>query len=172
MDLILSDPHDSHLPTVQRMKNSKVERIQHFLSEQNLNIKVVEFERSTRTASEAAEACGCAVDQIVKSLVLRSGDQPLLFLVSGANRINLEILRPGFNGQLKMADAGFTLEKTGYAIGGVPPFGHDVSIDTFLDETLLEFETVWAAAGTPHAVFPIKSQDLLRLTSAAVIKVT
>jgi prolyl-tRNA editing enzyme YbaK/EbsC (Cys-tRNA(Pro) deacylase) len=153
------------------MKKSKPQRIQQFLLDHNLDITIVEFEHSTRTADEAAEAVGCEVGQIVKSLVFRSGEKPVLFLVSGANRVNPELLGPIFPNGLKMADADFTREKTGYAIGGVPPVAHEAPLDTYLDETLLDFEMVWAAAGTPHAVFPIKSQDLLRLTSAKAIKV-
>ena len=153
------------------VKNSKVQIVQQYLSDHNLDITVVEFEHSTRTAAEAAEAVGCEVGQIVKSLVFHSGEQPILFLVSGANRVNLDVLKPMFPEGLKMADADFTREKTGYAIGGVPPVAHEAPLETYLDETLLDFEMVWAAAGTPHAVFPIKSQDLLRLTSAKAIKV-
>ena len=153
------------------VKNSKIQLVQKYLSDHNLDITVVEFEHSTRTAAEAAEAVGCEVGQIVKSLVFRSREQPILFLVSGANRVNLDVLKPMFPEGLKMADADFTREKTGYAIGGVPPVAHEAPLETYLDETLLDFEMVWAAAGTPHAVFPIKSQDLLRLTSAKAIKV-
>jgi len=149
----------------------KTSRVQEFLSRHDLDIKVVEFDQSTRTAADAAAAVGCAVGQIVKSLVFRSGDKPLLFLVSGVNRVNLKLLQPMFEKKLKIADADFTREHTGYAIGGVPPAAHDEVLETFIDEALLNHETVWAAAGTPHAVFRIKSRELLRLTGAKVITV-
>ena len=153
-------------------EQTKIDRIIQFFAEKGTPIEIITFQKSTRTAEEAADAVGCQVAQIVKSLVLRNGETPLLFLVSGVNRLNLDALRPQFGQQLKMADADFTRAHTGFSIGGVPPAGHEKPILTYLDETLMQFETVWAAAGTPNTVFKIKSFELQCHTGASIIRVT
>lgn len=152
--------------------SEKTVRVQQYLTQHKLEAEVIEFDQSTRTAAEAASAIGCEVGQIVKSLVFRCGEKPILFLVSGMNHVDMETIRPLFKDRLKLADANFTREKTGYAIGGVPPIAHEPPLETFMDEALLEYEFVWAAAGTPHSVFQIKSQDLLRFTTAKSVKVS
>jgi prolyl-tRNA editing enzyme YbaK/EbsC (Cys-tRNA(Pro) deacylase) len=121
-----------------------------------------EFPAGTRTAADAAAAIGCEVGAICKSLVFRVGDEPLLVIASGANRVDEE----RFGAQ--KADAAFVREQTGFAIGGVPPYGHARPLRTILDEDLLGYETVWAAAGTPSSVFPIAPADLVRLAGATV----
>ena len=125
-----------------------------------------EFPAGTRTASDAAAAVGCDVGAICKSLVFRVGDEPLLVIASGANRVDEERF-----GAVK-ADAAFVREQTGFAIGGVPPYGHPRPLRTILDEDLLGYETVWAAAGTPTAVFPIAPDELVRRTCATVERVS
>ena len=125
-----------------------------------------EFPAGTRTAADAAAAVGCDVGAICKSLVFRVGDEPLLVIASGANRVDEERF-----GAVK-ADAAFVREQTGFAIGGVPPYGHPRPLRTILDEDLLGYETVWAAAGTPTAVFPIAPDELVRRTGATVQRVS
>jgi prolyl-tRNA editing enzyme YbaK/EbsC (Cys-tRNA(Pro) deacylase) len=127
---------------------------------------------STRTAPEAAAAVGCALGAIVKSLVMRgvgSGD-PVLALVSGANRADEARLAAAFGEPIERPDAAYVREVTGYAIGGIPPVGHPAPLRTILDEDLLRFDTVWAAAGHPHAVFPIAPAELARVTGAQVTR--
>ena len=123
---------------------------------------VREFPAGTRTAADAAAAIGCEVGAICKSLVFRVGDEPLLVIASGANRVDERRL-----GAVK-ADAAFVREQTGFAIGGVPPYGHARPLRTILDEDLLAYETVWAAAGSPTSVFPIAPEELVRRTGASV----
>jgi prolyl-tRNA editing enzyme YbaK/EbsC (Cys-tRNA(Pro) deacylase) len=124
-----------------------------------------EFPAGTRTAADAAAAIGCEVGAICKSLVFRVGDEPLLVIASGANRVDEERF-----GAVK-ADAAFVREQTGFAIGGVPPFGHVRAIETVVDEDLLGYETVWAAAGTPSSVFPLAPADLVARTGGRVARV-
>ena len=123
---------------------------------------VREFPAGTRTAADAAAAIGCEVGAICKSLVFRVGDEPLLVIASGANRVDERRF-----GAVK-ADAAFVREQTGFAIGGVPPYGHARPLRTILDEDLLAYETVWAAAGSPTSVFPIAPEELVRRTGASV----
>lgn len=129
---------------------------------------------STRTAAEAAAACGCAVGQIVKSLIFKGKDtgKPLLLLVSGANRVNEKGVAAAVGEQLVRPDADFVREATGFAIGGIPPFGHAARLSAFMDEDLLQYGTVWAAAGTPNAVFAANPGRLRDAVGAAVIRVT
>lgn len=128
---------------------------------------------STRTAADAAAACGCAVGQIVKSLVFvgRDSDRPLLLLVSGANRVDEEAVAESIGEALARPDAKRVREVTGFAIGGIPPFGHATALPTFLDEALLAYDTVWAAAGTPNAVFSVSPGALAKAVSARVVRV-
>lgn len=136
--------------------------------------RVREMPASTRTALEAAQACGCEVGQIVKSLVFTL-DPPggvVLVLVSGSNRVNEAVLGQRLGGKLGKSSADLVARTTGFVIGGVPPLGHAQKLPTLMDEDLLRFEVVWAAAGTPHAVFPIHPRELERITGARVISVT
>ena len=121
-----------------------------------LSIEIVEFAQTTRTAQEAAEAIGCEVAQIVKSLCFRVNDTAVIALVSGANQLDEKKLAGLCNvgrKKVKRADADFVKSQTGYSIGGVPPFGHSHPLSIFIDEDLMAFDVVWAAAGTPFAVF-------------------
>jgi prolyl-tRNA editing enzyme YbaK/EbsC (Cys-tRNA(Pro) deacylase) len=138
-------------------------RVQEALREAGLECEVVVLSDSARTAAEAAAAVGVAQGAIVKSLVFRDRDgEPLLVLVSGDNRCDEGLLG------VSRADAGFVRAQTGYAIGGVPPLGHPAPLHTIVDEQLGRFETVWAAAGTPHAVFPVSFEELVRVTGGEV----
>ncbi|MGD0983824.1 MAG: YbaK/EbsC family protein [Acidimicrobiales bacterium] len=134
---------------------------------------VREMPESTRTAAEAATALRCDVAQIVKSLIFRSvaDDEVLLVLVSGADRVDESRLSQVVGGEVERADGRFVRDRTGYAIGGVPPVGHIRPVATYLDEHLLDHAVVWAAAGTPKAVFSVEPADLVRITSAKVVAV-
>lgn len=130
-----------------------------------LTIDIVTFEQPTRTAEQAAEAIGCAVGQIVKSLVFVVGGKPVMALVSGSNQLETRKLAGLFGvgrKQVERADADTVREATGYAIGGVPPFGHATTIPVYVDEDLTRYDVIWAAAGTPNTVFAITPADLLR----------
>jgi prolyl-tRNA editing enzyme YbaK/EbsC (Cys-tRNA(Pro) deacylase) len=131
------------------------------------------FPQGTRTAQEAADAVGCDVAQICKSLVFRmeDDDRPLLVITSGANRVDVDRVGTLLSGRLNKADADFVRRHTGFAIGGVPPFGHPQPIQTLVDEDLLAFDVVWAAAGTPTAVFPLAPADLVERTGGRVVRV-
>jgi len=127
---------------------------------------------STRTAQEAAAACGCDVAQIVKSLIFRGVEsgRAYLLLVSGANRVDEAAAAKVVGEPLGRADATFVREATGFAIGGVAPFGSTRSLATFYDPDLLRFATVWAAAGTPLAVFEVAPAELVRATGARALR--
>jgi prolyl-tRNA editing enzyme YbaK/EbsC (Cys-tRNA(Pro) deacylase) len=131
-----------------------------------LEIETRRFPEGTRTAVDAARAVGVEVGQIVKSLVFRRGDEPLLVLASGPNRVDEDALG------VERADAAFVREVTGYAIGGVPPFGHATSMETVIDEDLLQYEEVWAAAGRPDTNFAIAPAALVEVTGGRVTRVT
>ena len=137
-----------------------------------LDLQVREFPEGTRTAQDAANAIGCAVDQIVKSLVFIAGTDPVLVLTSGGNRVDVvkvgtETGSPG----VRKADAEEVRAATGYAIGGTPPFGHARDLLVLVDRHLTDFDIVWAAAGTPRHVFPIAPADLVRVTGGRVADV-
>lgn len=127
-----------------------------------LSVDIVEMPQSTRTAEDAAKACGCAVGQIVKSLVFRgkASGRPYLLLVSGANRVDQSKVSIIIGETLDRPDAQFVRDTTGYAIGGIPPFGHDMPLKTWIDRDLLAFPYVWAAAGTPNCVMKLDPKAL------------
>ena len=146
-------------PTAQKVANAA--------QELGLNITMKEFETSTRTAADAANSIGCTVGQIVKSLLFVVAGQPTLVLVSGPNRLDekkLAALCGVGKNKIKRADADIVREATGFAIGGVPPFGHQTKLPTYIDEDFWQFDVIWAAAGTPNAVFAITPEDLARVT--------
>lgn len=130
--------------------------------------EVIELSESARTAVQAAAACGVAVGQIVKSLVFLAGDEPVLVLVSGANQADERLLAALSGRSVRRADADAVRALTGYAIGGVPPVGHPRRLRVFIDKDLLGYDRLIAAAGTPHAVFPITPAELCRVTGGAV----
>ena len=150
------------------------QRVQDALRAKGLETQVRHMSQSTRTAEEAAAACGCKVGQIVKSLVFRGAKSgsPYLLLVSGANRVNEKAVAARIGEELRRPDAQYVRDMTGFAIGGIPPLGHDRPLATYMDEALLAFEVVWAAAGTPDAVFPVAPANLAQAAAAQVIAVT
>ncbi len=145
------------------------QRVAHALRELGLAVRVVELPDSTRTAKAAAEAIGCTVGEIAKSLVFRASrsGKPVLAVMSGSNRADVEKLAALAGEPVEKADAAFVRQHTGYAIGGVPPVGHPQPLLTLLDEDLARYETVWAAAGSPFAVFEITPAALARATGAS-----
>ena len=134
------------------------------------NFTVLQFPEGTRTADDAARAIGCKLGQIVKSLVFLSGERPVVALVSGENRLDSARLAAalGEGKPVRKADADSTRSATGFAIGGVPPFGHLTALPVFIDPDLLRYEVVWAAAGRPDSVFEIAPQRLIELSGATV----
>ena len=145
---------------------SPVERVRTALRECGLHPPITEFDASTRTAADAAATIGTTVAQIVKSLVFLAGEQPILVLMSGENRASTTKLASAIGQKVRRADADVVRQATGFAIGGVPPVGHSTALPVYMDEDLLRFQTVWAAAGTPNAVFPIAPSDLVRASGA------
>ena len=145
-------------------------RVQEALAARGFAFEVKEFPESTRTSAEAAAAIGCGVAQIAKSLVFRGADsgQAVLIMASGANRVDPAKAAALLGEAIGRADADFVRAATGFAIGGVPPLGHDRPLATLIDEDLLAFAEIWAAAGTPNAVFPLAPNDLVALTGGTV----
>lgn len=150
---------------------SSVKKVQQTLKSLGFSDEIVIFPDSTRTAIEAAQAVGCSVGQIVKSLVFRGAhsQKPVLALVSGANRVNEKRLGTLVGEAIEKADADFVRQHTGFAVGGVPPVGHVARITTFIDRDLLQYDEIWAAAGNPHAVFRLTPGDLQRMTGGEVV---
>ena len=148
-----------------------VERVRQALGSMGLAVKVTEFSESTRTAAEAAAAVGTAVGQIAKSLVFMVGDEPVLVLASGANRVDVEKMNRLLGRKIRRANAETVRRITGFSIGGVPPVGHSTRLKTIADEDLLNVPVVYAAAGTPNAVFAISPRDLVRITGAEVVNI-
>jgi prolyl-tRNA editing enzyme YbaK/EbsC (Cys-tRNA(Pro) deacylase) len=141
--------------------------------ELGLSVHIVEIAASTRTADEAAAVCGCRVGQIVKSLVFRgrTTGRALLILVSGDNRVDIKCVAGDIGEPVERPEADWVRAETGYAIGGIPPFGHDRPLATFMDRALIAHTTVWAAAGTPNCVMAIDPARLATVTRARVIDV-
>lgn len=155
------------------MLSKSAQNVQDVLAKKGLKFKVVELPSSTRTANEAATSIGCEVAQIVKSLVFctQQTKKAVLVLASGINRVNENAVAEQVGEKIVKADADFARAATGFAIGGVPPVGHIQIIDTYIDDDLLKFKELWAAAGTPNAVFNLHSADIVSLTNGKVISI-
>ncbi len=150
------------------------QKVQDALRQQGFAYEVVEAPQPTRTAAEAARLVGCQVGQIAKSLVFRtlSSGRPVLVIASGANTVNEFRIGMYVKEAISRAPAAFVREVTGFAIGGVPPLGHARPLETFIDQDLLPYPEIWAAGGTPHALFRLVPADLVRMTGGRVVKVT
>jgi prolyl-tRNA editing enzyme YbaK/EbsC (Cys-tRNA(Pro) deacylase) len=148
--------------------SKSVKRVARALAEAGIDTEIVEMPDSTRTAEEAAAAVGCALDQIAKSIVFRAEDHgtAVLFITAGGNRVDPDKASALAGEPLGKADAALIRAQTGFVIGGVAPVGHLSPIRAWFDPRLLEFDTVWAAAGTPRHVFAIAPEALLRLSQA------
>lgn len=150
------------------------QKFQNLLNELGYAYTVIEHAESTRTAQEAADRAGCELGQIVKSLIFTGKDsgKPILVLASGSNRVNEKQIGEYVGEAIGKADADFVRTTTGFAIGGVPPVGHAQAMDTYLDEDFLKYPTIWAAAGTPNAIFELKTEGLQKMTNGKTVKVT
>ncbi|HLX58986.1 MAG TPA: YbaK/EbsC family protein [Ktedonobacteraceae bacterium] len=156
-----------------QIPGTSVQKVQHTLKSLGFSDEIVVFPDSTRTAIEAAQAVGCQVGQIVKSLVFKGAltHKPVLVLASGSNRVNEQRLAALVGEKIEKADADFVRQHTGFAVGGVPPVAHSERLDTFIDEDLLQYAEIWAAAGSPHAVFRLTPGDLQSLTGGQVVSI-
>ena len=148
-------------------------RVKQAIQERGFQCDILELSSSTRTAQEAADAAGCELRQIVKSLVFATAhtSEPILALVSGANRADEKLLAKAVGQPVVKATGEFVREYTGFAIGGVPPLGHTRPMRTFIDLDLMNLPVVWAAAGTPHAIFSVSPADLVEMTGGSVMKI-
>lgn len=156
----------------QKPLSASAQKVQDALAARGLSLQVLELPDSTRTASEAAQAIGCTVGQIVKSLVFkaRRSEKPILVIASGSNRVDERKIEAIIGEPLGKADADFVRQQTGFVIGGVPPVGHSQPLLTYVDADLLAYAEIWAAAGTPHAVFRLSPQELCDLTGGEVLE--
>ncbi len=154
------------------MTDARAAAFRQRLAERGIDIEPREMDESTHTAQQAADALGCSVAAIVKSLVFVSDGEPLLVLASGPNRVDTTLLSALLGAPVTMADAKRVKLATGSSIGGVPPLGHPEPLRTVMDETLLELPVVWAAAASATSVFPIEPHRLAELTAATVARVS
>jgi prolyl-tRNA editing enzyme YbaK/EbsC (Cys-tRNA(Pro) deacylase) len=153
--------------------SSSAQKVQEKIKSLGFDYTVIEHAESTRTAQEAAERAGCELGQIVKSLIFKGKEsgKPILVLTSGANRVDEKRISEYAGEAIGRADADFVRTATGFAIGGVPPIAHPQKLETYLDEDFLQYGTIWAAAGTPNAIFELKTEDLQKMTDGKVVRV-
>ncbi|RIK39842.1 MAG: hypothetical protein DCC57_19935 [Chloroflexi bacterium] len=149
------------------------QKVQDALSAQGYTNQVVELSESTRTSAEAAAAIGCTVGQIAKSLIFigKQSRRPILIIASGVNRVDEKRAAAQIGERLEKANAEFVRTATGYAIGGIPPLAHAAPLATYIDQDLLHYDEIWAAAGHPHAVFCLTPAELVAMTGGQVIDV-
>ncbi len=153
----------------QRTLSPSAQRVQDALAVAGVATVITEYHTSARTSAEAAAVLGCAVGQIAKSLVFRAASgAPVLVIASGANRVDESKIAMLVGEPIGKADAAFVRTVTGYAIGGIPPLGHAQRLTTIIDRDLLDYDVVYAAGGTPHAMFPIAPADLVRVAEGMV----
>jgi prolyl-tRNA editing enzyme YbaK/EbsC (Cys-tRNA(Pro) deacylase) len=150
------------------------QKVQSALDKYGIQLEVVELSDSTRTSQEAAQAIGCQVGQIAKSIVFQTvtSNRPILVIASGSNRVSEALIAERVGEIIKKADAEFVQLRTGFVIGGVPPLGHAEHLETYIDQDLLQYKEIWSAAGNPHAVFRLTPEDMVRITGGMVLKVT
>jgi prolyl-tRNA editing enzyme YbaK/EbsC (Cys-tRNA(Pro) deacylase) len=149
------------------------QRVQDLLTARAFPCKVIEFAESTRTSQEAAERAGCSLGQITKSMIFmrKTTRKPILVLTSGANRVDEKRISQYAGEPIGRADADYVRNVTGFAIGGVPPLGHAQPMETYLDEDLMQYSAIWAAAGTPNAIFELTPAQLQQMTGGKVVQV-
>lgn len=146
--------------------------LQSALKKHGLDCKVVELASSARTAQDAANSIGCNIAQIAKSLIFKTvtTSKPVLVLASGLNKVSEKVIESYIGEPIVKADAQFTKDITGFAIGGIPPIGHKQQIDfIFIDQDLIKLSSFWASAGTSHVVFNVTAKDLLAVVPGKVI---
>ena len=154
------------------MLSSTAQRVQDALDAAGVATRIIEYDVPARTSVEAAAVLGCTVAQIAKSLVFRAqSGTPILVIASGANRVDEKKIAQLAGEPIGKADAAFVREVTGYAIGGIPPLAHATPLRAFIDGNLLQYETVYAAGGTPHAMFPLAPAELARVAGGNVADV-
>lgn len=160
-------------PTEPTSKRSSLDRVRDAATQHGLEIEIITMDKSTRTAEEAADACGCVVGQIVKSLVFEDADNQslVLILVSGSNNADLDLFSSEHSLTLQRCDTRKVRNVTGFAIGGVAPIGHLTPIKTYMDKDLLRYDSVWAAAGRPDSVFSVDPKALAEATGALTTRV-
>jgi len=151
--------------------SESVERVRAALVAAGHADTISEFPEGTRTSQDAANAVGCTVAQIAKSIVLRAGEQVVLVIASGPNRVDFAKISAALEAPVKSADGRWVRDVTGFAIGGVPPVGHSGEIRIFIDADLMALDPIWAAAGTPRHVFRTGAKDLARMTGGTVTDV-
>jgi Cys-tRNA(Pro) deacylase len=137
-------------------------------AKEGLEVRPHVFTNETRTSIDAAREIGCAVAQIAKTLVFEAGGEPVIFIMSGSNRVDIDKAASAVGGEVSRADARKVKEATGYSIGATPPFGHATTLRIYMDEDLLAHEEVWAASGRPDAVFPADPHDLAKAAGATI----
>ncbi len=149
------------------------QKVQDVLNSLGFSNQVTELQSTTRSAAEAAQAVGCRVEQIAKSIVFQGKQthKPILVIASGPNRVNEKKIAEFISEPLGKADADYVRKRTGFVIGGVPPIGHLEKLDIFIDEDLLQYEEIWAAAGNPNAVFMLTPSDLIKMTGGRVVSI-
>jgi prolyl-tRNA editing enzyme YbaK/EbsC (Cys-tRNA(Pro) deacylase) len=149
------------------------QKVQNALKALGLTNQVVELQVTTRTSGDAAQAVGCQVEQIAKSIIFKGKQtrRPILVIASGANRVNEKRIEELISEPLGKADADYVRKHTGFVIGGVPPIGHLEKLDIFVDEDLLRYEEIWAAAGSPNAVFKLTPSELIQMTGGRVVSI-
>lgn len=153
--------------------NHQTKKIKSFLEKFGIESEIKEFSETTKTAADAARALNCDLGQIAKSIVFKGifSAKPVLVIASGKNRIGEKTIGDQLGEEIEKADADFVRAKTGFAIGGIPPFGHKEKIKTFIDEDLLKYPLIWAAAGTHNTVFPLTPKELVETTQGEVVPV-
>ena len=153
--------------------SSSAQKVQDALRALGFVCQIVEFAQTTRSASDAAQAIGCQVGQIAKSLVFRGkqSQEPILVIASGSNRVNEARLGELVGEPIERPGADYVRQRTGFVIGGVPPVGHSEAVRSFIDEDLLQYEEIWAAAGTPNAVFRLTPAALVRMAGGRVVPI-
>lgn len=149
------------------------QKVQDTLSSLGFSYQVQELPDTTRTSAEAAQAVGCRVEQIAKTLVFRGRktQKAVLIIASGTNRVNEKKMIEYLAEPVEKPDADFVRQRTGFAIGGVAPVGHADKLEILIDEDLLKMDEIWAAAGTPHAVFKLMPADLVKMTGGRVVSI-
>lgn len=154
--------------------SKSLKRVKAALEKAGVDAAIMETGSATRTAQQAANVAGCHVDQIAKSIIFRGGSsgKAILFLTAGGNRVSDVKASEVAGEDLGKADAALIRAQTGFAIGGVSPVGHLNPIRAYLDPRLTEFDVIWAAAGTPHHIFPISADVLIALTGAQIAAFT
>lgn len=149
------------------------QRVQDALRDLGFSNQVMELQSPTRSSAEAAQAVGCQVEQIAKSILFQGKNihKPILVIASGINRVNERKIAEFISEPLGKADTDYVRNHTGFVIGGVPPIGHLEKVEIFIDEDLFHYEEIWAAAGNPNAVFKLTPSDLLKMTGGRIVSI-